>query len=302
MEALDNNPEQHEQRRQEQREQQRQQPEQTQPEQTQPEQQQEQPQQQEEPQEPGRPPRRRGRTTLIVASAALLGIVGGGAIGYTIQADRPPTPLPALSQHAPAYPAKPLPEGKGRPPLTTAEDRGLATDGDLRKQLVPRPRGARTADRQLYARGGLPVDGWITPSAFASIRTDVASGFTELTEKNVRRIAADDWVQGQDREGVVRLVQYRAGSGTAAREMADGQLRYLPEGGDEGERGGSVEGSGNARYVVRSPASVAVDGHGYWATALGWRGDVVFIIDLFDTRPISEKDIRTLAERQLERL
>ncbi|MFJ5291179.1 hypothetical protein [Streptomyces sp. NPDC088348] len=288
MEAVHGVPEQQEQQQQEQQQQEQQQQEQS---------------EREQQQEPGRPSRRRGRTTLIVASAALLGIVGGGAIGYTIQADRPPTRLPALAQRGPAYPAKPLAEGAGRGPLTAAEDRRVTTDGDLRKQLVPRPPGARTADRPVYARGGLPRNGWLTPGEYGMELVRDADGFTDLIQSNVRRIAADDWMQGQDREAAVRLVQFRAGSGLAAQETADEQLRYLPDtDADEGERGGTVKGSGNARYVVRAPESTEMSGDGYWATAMGWRGDVMFEINVFDSRPISQKDIRTLAERQLERL
>ena len=42
-------------------------------------------------------PRRRGRTTLLIACAALLGAVAGVCTGYVVQADREPTALPPLS-------------------------------------------------------------------------------------------------------------------------------------------------------------------------------------------------------------
>lgn len=42
--------------------------------------------------------RRRGRTALLIATAAVLGLVGGACAGYLIQADREPTKLPSLSQ------------------------------------------------------------------------------------------------------------------------------------------------------------------------------------------------------------
>ncbi|GAA3372818.1 hypothetical protein GCM10020367_29950 [Streptomyces sannanensis] len=66
--------------------------------------------------------RPRGRTTVIIAVAALLGVVGGTAVGYRIQADRPPTSLPPLNQPGLAYPAKPLPKDKLPEPLSAAED------------------------------------------------------------------------------------------------------------------------------------------------------------------------------------
>lgn len=61
---------------------------------------------------PAARPRRRGlRTAGRLAVAAVLGIVGGTAVGHGIQAEREPTPLPPLNQPALAYP-KPLPRGE----------------------------------------------------------------------------------------------------------------------------------------------------------------------------------------------
>ncbi|WP_241027683.1 hypothetical protein [Streptomyces verrucosisporus] len=67
---------------------------------------------------PGTAAPRRGRTALLLACAALLGTVGGLAGGYTVQADRAPTPLPPLSQAELSYPKKPLPEDEAPEPLT----------------------------------------------------------------------------------------------------------------------------------------------------------------------------------------
>lgn len=96
---------------------------------------------------PGRA-RPRGRTALLIAAAALLGISGGAAVGYGIQAERPPTPLPALSQAELAYPAKALPADKVPAPLPASQDHRVRTDGDLRKLIIdPRRGGARTRTR-----------------------------------------------------------------------------------------------------------------------------------------------------------
>ncbi|MGW2847146.1 hypothetical protein ACWC5G_19890, partial [Streptomyces sp. NPDC001274] len=67
--------------------------------------------------------RPRGRTALLVAVAAVLGIGVGTAAGYEIQDRRAPTPLPALSQPGLAYPAKALPPGKAPEPLPVSQDR-----------------------------------------------------------------------------------------------------------------------------------------------------------------------------------
>lgn len=45
---------------------------------------------------PSYKPRRRGRTTLLIASAAVLGVLAGGGLGYRVQQNREPTPLPPL--------------------------------------------------------------------------------------------------------------------------------------------------------------------------------------------------------------
>ncbi|MFF1500664.1 hypothetical protein ACFVZR_12440 [Streptomyces sp. NPDC058316] len=83
----------------------------------------------------------RGRTALLIAAAAVLGIAGGTAVGYDVQAGRAPTPLPALAQPDLAYPAKALPADKAPDPLPASQDRQVRTDGDLRKLLADRPAG-----------------------------------------------------------------------------------------------------------------------------------------------------------------
>ncbi|MCC8479420.1 hypothetical protein LMJ41_16200 [Streptomyces globisporus] len=99
-------------------------------------------------------PRPRGRTTPIIAAAALLGIVGGVAVGYGVQAEREPTPPAALSQPGLGYPAKPLSADRAPAPLPAAQDRRVKTDGDLRKLLVK-----DAAPRHIAARGWTMPDG-----------------------------------------------------------------------------------------------------------------------------------------------
>ncbi|MGJ3560129.1 hypothetical protein ACR6C2_22135 [Streptomyces sp. INA 01156] len=87
-------------------------------------------------------PRPRGRTTLLIAAAAVLGVVAGTCTGYLVQAGREPTALPSLSQ--PVLTQKKQKEGQEPAPLSAAQDRRVKTDGDLRKLLLKKPRGART--------------------------------------------------------------------------------------------------------------------------------------------------------------
>ncbi|MFC8232909.1 hypothetical protein [Streptomyces sp. NPDC057284] len=245
---------------------------------------------------PGKP-RPRGRTALLIAAAAVLGIAGGTAVGYGVQADRAPTPLPALSQPNLSYPAKALPADKVPDPLPVSQDRQRKTEGDLRELLVSKPSGARNAKFPFRTKGWMPLD------AYALEFESEDYMFETLAEADVRRIAAANWSQGQHRDVGIRLVQFRSGAELGASDHANDQLDYMPYAKDgAGNEGDSIKGSGNGRYflykAVNKPGYLPV----HQARAIGQRGDVMFDINIFDTVPISKKDIRTLAERQLERL
>ncbi|MGW0563667.1 hypothetical protein ACWDZ4_24430 [Streptomyces sp. NPDC003016] len=255
------------------------------------------PDQQEREREESRAVRSCARTPLIIAAATALGIVGGLAVGYTVQAERPPTPLPALAQDGLAYPAEPLPKGREPEPLSARDDHRVRTDGDLRKLLVPKPAGARDADVS-----GLE-DGWKEIGAYA-LEFDRPDGmFGELADADFRRMAAVAWQPSAHREVYVRLVQYHSGPVHGAAEHAEGQQGYM--GGNEdgaGNAGEALEGSGNGRYWLFPVENRAGHLPQYRARALFHRGDVMVDINILDTRRISERDIRVLAERQLERL
>jgi hypothetical protein len=231
-----------------------------------------------------RPPRRRGRTTLIIAAAAALGVVGGTAVGYKIQADRSPTPLAALSQPGLSYPAKSLPKGVEPAPLPAGQDRQVKTSGDLRKLLLKKPSGATDSNASWIE------DGWSSPGLY----TDDGDYFKYVQSLGPRRIASASWDQGQ-RETNIDLVQFRAGTTGGAVDFAVSERRYSLI-------GDPVKGSGNGRYwpakVERKPGRLPL----YHAVAVVQRGDVVLNINIFDTKAISKKDIRTVTERQLERL
>ncbi|MFF0074536.1 hypothetical protein [Streptomyces sp. NPDC005494] len=243
-------------------------------------------------------PRPRGRTALLIAAAALLGISGGTAVGYGIQAERPPTPLPALSQPELAYPAKALPADKVPAPLPASQDRQVKTDGDLRKLLIDRPAGW-SEDKE----ADWLDDGWMTVGDLAREFKSDDGMFEYFLESDIRRIAAAAWKKGTHREAEIRLVQFSSGVDTAAADFAEGQRSYMSEAeAGAGNEGDAVKGSGEGRYYVYGVDRKAGYLPFYRARAVMHRGDVMVEINLFDTRPISKKDIRTLAERQLERL
>jgi hypothetical protein len=253
------------------------------------------------------PPRRRGRTTLIIAVAALLGVVAGTATGYAVQADRAPTALPPLAQPGLAYPAKALPAGTDVKPLSAAEDSQVRTDGDLRKLLISKPAGARDHDTARIS------DGWLPFSAYALYFDSEDYMFEHLLRQGFRRGAAVAWEQGQHRRGDIALVQFRAvgdvglgqfqGEGdNGAHDHARGQLIHAESKRGADNPGDPIKGSGNGRYFVYKVQQVPGYLPQYRARAIAQRGDIMLDINLIDTEPISKKDIRTLAERQLERL
>ncbi|MER7700694.1 MULTISPECIES: hypothetical protein [unclassified Streptomyces] len=244
--------------------------------------------------------RPRGRTTLIITAAALLGISGGAAAGYGIQAERAPTPLAALSQPGLGYPAKPLAADRAPAPLPAAQDRQVRTDGDLRKLLVDRPKGAK---KTLTGKLGLE-DGWEPIGDYAEgYYEDPNYMFESLAGFGLRRVAAVTWQQGQHRETYVHLLQFRSGVVLGASAHFDDQMSYMP--GEEegaGNPGDPIKGSREGRYFLYEVERKAGYLPAYHARALAVRGDIVLDINIHDTVPISKKDIRTLAERQLERL
>ncbi|MFB8089907.1 hypothetical protein [Streptomyces sp. NPDC055992] len=241
--------------------------------------------------------RPRGRTTLIIAAAAVLGLAGGVAAGYDIQAGRAPTPPAALSQPGLAYPAKALPAGKEPDPLPASQDRRVRTDGDLRKLIVPRPKGWQE-DKELTA---LTQDGWLGVENYVLDFESEDYMYGQLLDQGIRRVAGAAWKKGEYRSGTVALVQFR--SGAAAASHAEDQRSYMPDSKRGAGNGGTaIKGSAEGRYYLFPAEREAGYLPFYQARAIFSRGDVMVDIHIFDSAPIGKKDIRTLAERQLERL
>lgn len=240
--------------------------------------------------------RPRGRTSLIIASAALLGVVAGVATGYTVQADREPTPLPPLSQAKLSYPEKYVPEDEWEP-IPAKHDRRVKTDGDLRKLLLDKPKGAREA---LF---GTSPDGWIPLTSYAAEFEASAHMLQEFTEGDIRRVAGTAWDSGQYRMTTVRLVQFHDLVHRSALTHAAGQQLYMPGDQYAASDGRPFGGPDNGLYWVdEAPQEKAGYLPTYRNRAVAWRGDIMLDIFIQDVRPISAKDIRELAERQLERL
>ncbi|MEU6625689.1 hypothetical protein ABZ926_33700 [Streptomyces litmocidini] len=250
-----------------------------------------------EPAPPVHRPRRRGLRTLgLIAVAAVVGLVGGTAVGYRVQADREPTALPPLNQPGLAYPAKPLPKGQEPAPLPAKEDRQAKAQGDLRKLLVAKPAGAK---KDKFADN---VDGWMSVPAYASDFKKPGSALDYQLDLGIRRVAATSWASGEHRRTEVRLVQYRSGDTLGAQEHTEDQQAYMPREEYARSEGTALKGSSNGRYYVFPLQREAGYLDIYEARAYFHRGDIAVEIFMFDTKKISEKEIRSLAERQLGRL
>ncbi|MFI6441867.1 hypothetical protein [Streptomyces sp. NPDC050759] len=233
--------------------------------------------------------RRRGRTTLLIAGAAVLGVVAGTCTGYLIQADREPTKLASLSQPTLTQAKGPAPE-----PLSAAQDRRVKTDGDLRKLLLKKPAGAKDADWLG------DEDGWLDLARYAELYEEPADAFSDQVSDEFRRVAVTGWASG-DRQVTVRLIQYRQEEAVVAADQASSGQYWADKEGSTRSR--AIPGTGDGMAYVHDkpdtePGYLPVFG----AEAYAWRGDVTMEIRVYDTKSITMKTIMDLAERQMERL
>ncbi|MDT0463491.1 hypothetical protein [Streptomyces gibsoniae] len=234
--------------------------------------------------EPAPRARRRGRTALLIATAAVLGVVAGTCTGYLIQADREPTRLPSLSQ-----PTLPQAEGPGPEPLSAAQDRLVKTDGDLRRFLLTKPRGAKDVE---VLKGD---DGWLGMSAYAEAFTEPGAAFGTLVDEEFRRGAATGWETGSGSVVEIRLLQYRQEETTGAADRTKSQEGFAQD--RHGTKGWPIPGTGAGMAYLRAKSDT-----GYGAEAFAWRGDIAVEIFIDSAEPVSKAQIMDLAQRQLERL
>lgn len=238
--------------------------------------------------EPHRP-RRRGRTTLLIAGAAVLGVVAGTCVGYVVQADREPTRLPSLSQ-----PKLAQSKGNGPEPLSAAQDRRVKTDGDLRRLLLKKPGGTKNADWLTSS------DGWMDLAGYAETYTKPAGMFGDLVGSEFRRAAVTGWETG-NYDVEIRLIQYRQEEGREAADANDNNLYWADA--KAGTDNWSIPGTGDGEaYVHSRPRTEAGYLPQYSAEAFAWRGDISVEIFVWDTKPVPKAKIMDLAKRQMERL
>ncbi|MFH7593607.1 hypothetical protein WDV06_00680 [Streptomyces racemochromogenes] len=243
-------------------------------------------------QPPPRAPRRRGRTTALIATALVLGAVAGTVTGYAVQYGRKPTPLPPLAQQKLDTPKAQAPNDATTVKSINA-NRWHKTDDDLTKLLVEAPAGAKSEGA-----------GYDSLDSYATGFEAAGSGFRTMVEHGFRRIATTSWEQG-DIQVDIQLIQFRDFAGADAHRS--GQSRYMPEEKYAGNRGADIPGipaeSGHLWVYSKNEEKP-----GYYpvrqARAVARRGDIVMHIFYFDTRgrAIAESDVAEVAKRQWERL
>ncbi|MFE4252410.1 hypothetical protein ACFRU3_23450 [Streptomyces sp. NPDC056910] len=234
--------------------------------------------------------RRRGRTTLLIACAAVLGVVAGTCTGYVIQAGRAPDPLTALNQPVMAQAG-----GKGPAPLPAARDRKVRTDGDLRKLLVKRPKGATDLPNAPKS------DRWLHFIDIAETYNRPAHAFTDLVDAQFRRAAADGWREG-DTMVSARLTQYRDEEFVASSDAVLDEASWADDN-DPATYSRPIPGSGTGMvYVYAQPEREAGYLPLYTARAFAARGDILMEVWLVGPHPISKKRAMQVARQQWERM
>ncbi|MCX4763139.1 hypothetical protein OG562_19565 [Streptomyces sp. NBC_01275] len=227
----------------------------------------------------------------MVAVAAVLGVVAGACAGYLVQADREPTALPSLSQPV-------VGQAKGEvEPLSAAQDRRVKTNGDLRKLLLDRPKGARDS---LFPVGS---DGWLDLPEYADRFGKPGNAFNGLVDDEFRRAAGTSWRVGDTYNAEIVLVQFRQESKPAASEWAENGAYWAED--EDDTRSWPVPGTGDGNgtaYVHDTPDRKAGYLPLYTAEAHAWRGDLYMEIWITDSKPIAKAKIMDLAKRQMGKL
>lgn len=230
---------------------------------------------------------RRPRTAVLLVGALLLGPVLGGGIGYAIQANRPPTPLPPLQLTVlPKYPSITL-DAKA---AADAAPKPLAIDGDLRKLLLTKPADAQDWDDYGYASG----DGWETVGELARSHGNSAEQFRYLLGQGLRRTAIATWQKGTSKYRI-QLMQYGPDSANGAisgvwRSDSDASTSFA-----NGMEGGYGAPTTPHQYTDTTEQY-------YYGVAQARRGGVLMVIEVFSSAQVNADEVRDLAQRQWEQL
>ncbi|MGR4882661.1 hypothetical protein ACIPUC_25105 [Streptomyces sp. LARHCF249] len=241
--------------------------------------------------EPAAAPRRRGRTTVLIAGAAVLGILAGTVTGYAVQYHREPTALPPLAQQKIVVPS-PIAPNEATTRRSVNANRWDKAEEDLAKKLLEAPGGAKDG-----------YSGYESLDMFAAAYYESPDRGFDSIAQDVRRIATAGWRQGEHDFIEIRLLQFQ--DQHSAQEYQEGQSSYQDEEKRAGNDGFALPGvpDGYGRGWLYKPKTKA----GYHplrqARAILRRGDIVMDVELTNNRgDVSQAEITDLAKRQMERL
>lgn len=238
-------------------------------------------------------PRRRGRrTVLLIAAAAVLGVLAGTVTGYAIQYDREPTPLVPLAQQMPEAP-KPAAPNDSTTLRSINANRWVKTDDDLTKLLMDAPKGAESVVSGQESVDEFAADYYKNPDR----------GLAHQVGMDVRRITSLSWSKGDRDHFVVRLLQYRDRSGADKERTSHG---YLMDADYAGNRGKDVPGiPANFGHMWIDSKSRQTPGYQPTRSAMviARRGDIVMEIKYVNNRGDVDEDLLVeVTKRQWERL
>lgn len=239
------------------------------------------------------PSHRRGRTTLLIAGAAVLGVLAGTITGYAVQYHREPTPLPPLAQQDLKAP-KPLAMSDATTLRSINANRWHKADEDLVKKLLEAPSGTQDVSSGVQSPDEFSIEHYEDPSG----------GVGGLIADNVRRIAAVHWSVG-DRDFVeITLLQFQNRRG--AEGFQSGVNQYMPTKKYAGNNGREVPGVPEdfGHLWINSEADEKPGYHPLrTGTAIVRRGDIVMHLQYTNNRgKVDENVVAELAKRQMERL
>jgi len=157
-------------------------------------------------------PKRRIRTGRLFAGALVLGVLGGVAAGYAVQASRQPTPLPPLTTSQPRYLPSGIYQGLAPAVLPAAQDDATTTEGDLTKLLLPTPSGANTSNSDFVGQ-------MMSIGQDAYYCDDQVNCFTTDYSEGIEAIADTEWTTSDGFFVEIRMYRFVPGESSVARQQ-----------------------------------------------------------------------------------
>lgn len=233
-------------------------------------------------------PMARGRLTLVVAAAVVLGVLAGAGAGYQVQRGRKPTPLPPLVAAAPAQPTG---AAAARPSPGVADDRNAVYEADLLKLILPTPKGAKQTERR-----------WQTQVEVADKWNDPASEFGELGKNGFRRAALARWTVGSSdfTDTEISLTQFRDDQSPYT-----SQILREDEAGDRDHQDYATPIPGTLDGEVMPSQAPYDEGDGlkvYVGVGLARVGNIYLEVFVSSAHPVSRKAVMSVITKQLERM